>query len=203
MIYSFRRNKTGPAGAIKFRLFLVAILLLGTMVSFVATAQEPFDHFSTGFVLDGAHTNVTCEGCHVSATFGATQPVCVSCHSPGGIVRASSKPADHVATTGGCADCHNTSSWNAGIFMDHSSITGSCITCHNGIQATGKTPDHVSSGDQCDDCHSSTGWLPAVFDHFGVIGNCVGCHNGVSATGKNQTHITSGDTCDNCHITAA
>ena len=198
---SWRRTSKDRARSAFYLKGILVITLLGFLLLQLPTmAQETFDHFSTGFVLDGAHVNVSCEACHVSATFGATEPTCVGCHSQSGLVRSSSKPADHVMTTGECSDCHVTASWSAITFMDHSSITGSCVSCHNSIQATGKTPTHISSGDQCDDCHNSIAWTPAVFDHSGVFGNCVGCHNSVTATGKHATHISSGDSCDDCHI---
>jgi len=77
---------------------LQRILLAVLFVASVSVAQdEKFDHFSTGFVLDGAHANATCESCHVGATFSSTQSRCESCHSPGGLVRASSKPAQSTA----------------------------------------------------------------------------------------------------------
>ena len=48
-------------------------ILLGAFAALAAMsskshAQEPFDHFSTGFPLDGAHANVSCERCHTGAT---------------------------------------------------------------------------------------------------------------------------------------
>jgi hypothetical protein len=63
---------------------------------FLAIAMTtPVDvHFSTGFVLDGGHVNVTCDACHVSGTFGPTQSSCASCHSNTGLVRASGKPGN-------------------------------------------------------------------------------------------------------------
>ncbi len=85
---------------------LILILLAVCCLSVSNAAEENFDHFSTGFVLDGAHVNVSCEGCHSAATFGSTQPICATCHSPSGIVRASTKPANHVLSTEQCADCH-------------------------------------------------------------------------------------------------
>ncbi len=152
------------AAALLLRLVFVTAIAVTLLASDDAWSQQTFDHFSTGFILDGAHSNVTCEGCHISGTFGPTNPSCNSCHSQSGLVRASSKPADHIATNGECSDCHITANWTVVTFMDHSSITGSCVSCHNGIQATGKTPNHISSNDQCDDCHTATAWAPAVFD---------------------------------------
>ena len=114
-------------------------------------AQEPFDHFSTGFPLDEAHANVTCERCHTGGTFQGTNPTCVSCHSAIGAVQASAKPVDHVATTDLCADCHTTSAWSPIAYMDHSSAKGSCGNCHDGVIATGKPPGHPQSSEQCDE----------------------------------------------------
>ena len=61
--------------------------LLGVVLQLAAApnalAQEPFDHFSTGFPLDGAHSVVTCDRCHTGATFQGTNPSCISCHTVG------------------------------------------------------------------------------------------------------------------------
>ena len=147
------RNRAGIFAGRTGRWTLMLIGLL--LCQWPAIAQDVFDHFSTGFPLDGAHVNVTCEACHVSATFGTTESSCTSCHSQGGLVRSSSKPANHIPTTGECTDCHVTASWSAVTFVDHASLVGGCVTCHDGIQAPGKTPSHISSGDQCDDCHNT------------------------------------------------
>ena len=47
----------------RFALLICTFLLLSAYNS--ASAQEPYDHFSTGFQLDGAHANVACDRCHV------------------------------------------------------------------------------------------------------------------------------------------
>ena len=56
-----------PAKCYVYRLFSVSALFaaITLLASVEATAQTTFDHFSTGFELDGAHINVTCESCHV------------------------------------------------------------------------------------------------------------------------------------------
>ena len=115
-------------------LFFLAIAMT-TPVDVLAQG-ETFDHFSTGFVLDGGHVNVTCDACHVSGTFSPTQSSCATCHSNTGLVRASGKPTDHVQTEGECSDCHITATWSVVTYMDHSGVTGSCSSCHNGLQAT-------------------------------------------------------------------
>ena len=99
------------------RINLRSALILAATALFVllpvqeSTAQEAFDHFSTGFVLDGAHTNVACEACHTGGVFETASPNCESCHSSNGVIQATRKPADHVVTTGACVDCHTTAAW--------------------------------------------------------------------------------------------
>lgn len=176
----------------------ISVLLLTTTC---AWAQQQFDHFSTGFDLNGAHSNVTCEGCHARGTFEGTNSACVSCHSRIGLVQSSMKPMNHVSSTEFCADCHTTAAWTPISYMDHSSVTGSCGSCHNGFSAAGKSPDHIASSDNCDNCHRSTLWLPAVFDHATVMGNCAGCHNGRDAIGKDPMHILTTNVCEDCHST--
>ena len=81
---------------------LPGLIFLWLIAGGTANAQNPdFDHLSTGFALDGAHSSVSCEGCHANANFTATRSSCESCHSNGGTVRASAKPADHVLTSHG------------------------------------------------------------------------------------------------------
>ena len=91
---------------------LTTLTLVTITCSGQSVAQQNFDHFSTGFPLDGAHTNVTCEGCHTGGVFEATIPACANCHSSASLVRASQRPANHVQTTGFCGDCHTTDAWS-------------------------------------------------------------------------------------------
>ena len=177
----------------------ILLAVFGLLVMTYAGAQQNFDHFSTGFELDGAHRTVNCESCHVGAVFTATDPRCINCHSAGGTVRSSQMPPNHPSTTGICEDCHTTSSWAPVYYMDHTAVIGDCRGCHNGLQAAGKPINHPVSGDNCDDCHQSVAWFPAVFDHANVTAGCYSCHNGVDATGKGVAHIQSTNLCEDCH----
>jgi hypothetical protein len=174
---------------------LSGILLLCTS----AVAQESFDHYSTGFELEGAHQNVSCDRCHSGGIFEGTNPNCVGCHSQIGTVLSSMKPAGHVTSAETCDSCHTTSAWSPIYYMDHMAVSGSCGTCHNGNTATGKPPGHIVSGDNCDDCHNSSLWVPAVFDHANITGGCFSCHNGLDATGKGNGHINTANICEDCH----
>jgi hypothetical protein len=136
------RTRTIPRLADRDRvswILLATLFVLGAMSS-ASRAQEPFDHFSTGFTLDGAHANVSCERCHTGGTFQGTNPTCVSCHSSIGAVQASSRPVDHIASSEICADCQTTSAWSPIAYMYHSSVTGSCGSCHNRHRPAARAP---------------------------------------------------------------
>ncbi|HHJ13766.1 MAG TPA: hypothetical protein ENJ79_05220 [Gammaproteobacteria bacterium] len=123
---------------------------------------------------------------------------CFNCHN-GNI--ATGKPANHIASSNTCDDCHTTNAWSPAVF-DHNSVSpGTCNSCHNGSTATGKPGNHIQTNAQCDVCHSTRGWTPANFDHNSVTGSCNSCHNGTTATGKPGNHFVTSQQCDICHDT--
>jgi hypothetical protein len=164
-----------------------------------------FDHMRTGFPLTGAHAQIECQDCHVRGVFKGTPSQCQLCHTQGGRIAASAKPATHVPTNDRCDLCHtSTVSW-AGARFTHSGVNpGDCMRCHNGRTATGKPANHVQTTASCDSCHRMTAWLPAGFNHAGVTpGGCALCHNGTTAPGKHATHVQTTASCDTCHRTTA
>jgi hypothetical protein len=178
-------------------------VLLACWAGTGAQAQTPFDsdfdHFTTGWPLEGSHRNVECSSCHVAGIFQGTSRQCIDCHSKGGLVRATPLPLKHIRTTAQCQDCHVETTWAPVWRVDHFQVQGSCSACHNGVIATGKNPTHIASGNNCEDCHSTFAWSPATFDHATVTGNCSSCHNGTIAEGKNPTHINTTNVCEDCH----
>jgi hypothetical protein len=148
-------------------LLLAAGLALLALASGQALAQSAarsgFDHFTTGWPLDGAHRNVDCESCHVEGIFKGTPQACSGCHNLGGLVKATAPPPNHIRSTAQCQDCHSLASWAAVRRVDHTQVLGSCRTCHNGNVATGKPPDHPPASTQCELCHRTTAWVPATF----------------------------------------
>jgi len=186
------------------RLVAVHLLLLIylVLVAQEVLAAEPFNHDTTGYLLNGAHTQVRCETCHVHGVFKGTPVRCQGCHGAAATIAMTKKGPNHVATIAPCDDCHTEFNW-ANARMDHSFVSGTCVSCHNGVQAMGKTPNHVPSGDTCDDCHITIAWSPARFDHSGVTGPCMSCHDGVIATGKPPDHPLTTDDCSSCHSTIA
>ncbi|HVY65617.1 MAG TPA: cytochrome c3 family protein [Gammaproteobacteria bacterium] len=186
-------------------LVIVALLLAPGLVLAQARISSNFDHFTTGFDLDGAHRTVDCETCHVAGVFRGTPTQCGSCHIAGGRIRASAKPASHPLTTENCSDCHRTNAWIPLARMNHDAVFGTCMSCHNNVFSVGKPPQHppTPAGADCDACHRTTAWLPARFNHAGVTQACASCHDGVGATGKNATHITTTNNCEACHNTVS
>ena len=179
------------------RPLLALLLLLLSPPAFTAG----FDHFTTGFPLEGAHQRVDCEQCHATGLFRGTPRSCGGCHVPGGPVEASTMPASHMPTTRQCGECHYQDRWSAIAFVDHTSVNGRCEHCHNGVTAAAKGPNHVQSGNRCDDCHKTLSWSGAIFDHKGIATACASCHNGTTATGKPGDHLATTQVCEGCHST--
>ena len=165
--------------------------------------NSSFDHFTTGFRLDGAHRTADCESCHAGGVFQGTPTECVDCHSLGGRIGAAAKPVYHVLSTDFCEDCHRTAAWFPLAEMNHDSVFGTCSTCHDNVQSAGKPPDHPPTQLDCAACHAATAWIPARFDHADVTGGCAGCHDGVQAAGKHAGHLQTTAECNLCHLTVA
>jgi len=181
--------------------FLLAIVLMLPVVADRAVAQLAFDHYTTGFRLDGAHRFADCESCHADGMFSGTPVDCSGCHTQASRVNATSQPAFHIPTSDRCAACHRADTWVATARIDHFEVQGTCSSCHNGQKAGGQPFDHLPTGNQCDDCHRTTAWVPAVFDHAGIVGGCFSCHNGMIAMGKPADHIPATNLCEDCHNT--
>jgi len=156
-----------------------------------------FDHNrQTDFVLSGQHQSVDCAACHVSAELPGD--TCINCHSD--------DDAHEGLLGAACADCHNSTEWQASLF-DHQTtrfplfgghVEVACQSCHvNELKQNlpGVTcidchadddPHDGQLGDDCASCHNETDWLTDVrFDHdftaFPLLGAhkdaaCADCH---------------------------
>lgn len=181
---------------------LVLALLMPGNISAQSAVSSSFDHFTTGFDLDGAHRLADCESCHTDGIFTGTPTQCAGCHTNTGRIRAGTKPAKHPLVSQSCESCHRTSTWAPVRRMDHLEAFGQCFDCHNNRKFAGKPPNHIPATDLCEDCHNTAMWAPvARVDHFQVLGVCSGCHNGVIATGQHLQHIPTTAECDTCHNT--
>jgi mono/diheme cytochrome c family protein len=194
---------------------IVALLALASSMLMpsmrVAAAGTPpitvsFDHFSTGFELDGVHRDLPCESCHLNAVFRGTPRTCGLCHITGSVYNATPKTQTHIQSSNNCVACHNTISFRPDVHFDHRDVMGNCVNCHNGTIAQGEGPTHPKSSNACDACHTTLSWNPPkAVDHtqfpLAVQGFCIICHNGVQASGKTPDHIATNLECGDCHLT--
>lgn len=138
-------------------------------------SEMAFNHDTTGFALDGVHTDTDCKLCHTSLVFDQTPNDCMSCHQD---VHSQSVGND-------CARCHNTDSWlvdnipelheENGFPLVGSHVGLSCVDCH--ISETNSRFDRV--GNDCFSCHKND-YISAQDPNHQLSGfstNCIECHN--------------------------
>ncbi len=156
-----------------------------------------FDHFEeTGFELKGAHSELTCQSCHIGRLEDPLEATCDACH-------ADDDP--HEGTQTDCARCHVETSWHE-VRFNHD-FTSFPLIGHHGAAACEAC--HLSNvftdaGSACFDCHSDDDY------HTGVFGeDCGQCHNpngwnrwGFDHDAQTDFPLTGahqGLECDACH----
>lgn len=150
-------------------LFLLVVIALTVYFHAIpaqgqSSVASPFDHFTTGFRLDGAHQVVACDGCHSDGMFAGTPTQCAGCHVQGSRVRATFQPPRHILTSRQCESCHRTNSFSPVVRVDHVEVFGACMSCHNGVKAMGQKPNHIPTGTtDCGACHRPLAWTPTSF----------------------------------------
>ena len=117
-----------------FALFGLAMLLLPAVPD-QSAAQSNFDHFTTGFRLEGAHRFAECEACHTDGMFEGTPTRCGDCHTQASRMRVAWKPPTHITASDRCDSCHRPNAWVAVARVDHLEVIGTCMSCHNGQSA--------------------------------------------------------------------
>lgn len=156
-----------------------------------------FDHNLSTFKLEGEHTEVVCEECHVNKVFKGTPSDCYSCHQ---------QDDEHNGKFGAqCETCHSPNDWEGASF-DHSlsafpltgaHVSAQCEGCHVNNVFVGTSSACVSChaepvshagqfGTDCAVCHTTNAWTPAAFkgnytfplDHGeqGAV-SCATCHS--------------------------
>jgi hypothetical protein len=186
-----------------------AILAIALYVCVVpqapAVQRTGFDHLTTGFELQGAHRDLSCEYCHMNGVFKGTPRTCQGCHTPGSRISATRKPVRHIASAEDCSLCHALYNFAPFVRVDHTAVRGSCYSCHNGVVAEGKTPDHIPADNNCDACHTTIAFNPQRMDHtamsMAVKTACRGCHSGIRAAAVPRSHVATAAECGDCHNT--
>lgn len=136
---------------------LISVLLLARM-STDSMAQTKFDHFTTGFRLEGAHRSADCGACHTDGVFAGTPTQCANCHTQASRIRAAWKPPTHLITTDRCDSCHRAFAWIPVTRFDHLETQGTCSSCHNNMIVAGQHPQHMQTTAECDTCHNTRFW---------------------------------------------
>ena len=182
-------------------------------------AELSFDHLrDTGFGLQGAHAELSCESCHrdvsVDSSLGAA---CVDCHRLDDV---------HQGQEGDeCGKCHNSSAWGEGLRFSHDltrfPLVGmhavvSCDSCHSSgmfrdtdsscYSCHDKDDSHNRSlGTDCATCHNPNDWRLWLFDHdsqtdFELDGahtdlSCKACHARPA-----EGSVKQASSCVACHL---
>lgn len=173
-----------------------------------------FDHNLSAFKLEGEHSEVACEKCHVNNTFKGTPKDCYSCHV---------QDDEHNGQYGTqCESCHVSTDWEDATF-DHSRtnfpLNGGhsnvdCEQCHTSGSFSGLSTACVSChqdpafhigvfGTACESCHSSNAWSPAQFNLSHPEPRVEEGGNGVNHGGAScrECHPSSvfQSSCTSCH----
>ncbi len=140
--------------------FVLAVVAatLALLIPFESTgteAQPTFDHFTTGFRLEGAHRLAECEGCHVNGVFEGSPTECEGCHTQASRIRATWQPPTHLTVSERCDSCHRAVAWAPVARVDHLEVQGSCSSCHNNFTARGQHAQHIPTISECDECHNT------------------------------------------------
>jgi len=183
-----------------------------------------FDHFTTGFTLEGAHRSVPCGACHTSG-YAGTPRDCYACHRTD---YESTADPNHAAAgfSTNCVNCHNTSGWPGAVF-DHDTsrfpLTGShrtldcvachssgyagtprdCVACHRADYDATRDPNHAAAGfpTDCQNCHGTTSWESAAFDHDAFAFPLTGAHRNVECAACHTSgYAGTPQDCVSCHI---
>ena len=175
------------------------------------------DHSLFVFKLDGKHSNVACESCHINGIYKDTPTACSACHQ---------KDDPHSGQfSADCGTCHTTAGWLPSTFNHNSStfvLTGAhasaaCNSCHiNGIYkgtpttcyACHKKDDSHGGrfGTNCGNCHSTSAWLPfTAFNHNLASFPLTGAHAGLDCTRCHVNNAWRGIPayCAGCHAEPA
>lgn len=193
------------AHLIAVRASLALALWLCLLAPATAVQRTGFDHLTTGFELQGAHRDLSCEYCHMNGVFKGTARTCQGCHTQGSPISATRKPVRHIASADDCSLCHALYNFSPLVRVDHTAVKGSCYSCHNGMVAEGKTPDHIPSDNNCDACHTTIAFNPQRMDHTAMAvalkTACRGCHSGIRAAAVPRSHVATVAQCGDCHTT--
>ncbi|MCF8241233.1 MAG: hypothetical protein K9J16_07590 [Melioribacteraceae bacterium] len=184
-----------------------------------------FNHSSSAFPLEGAHSTTDCSGCHISG-YSGTSSECETCHIES---YNTALIPDHAAAgiSKNCDECHSSTEW-ANSEFNHTAAAGfelsgrhaeiqQCSDCHEGNTTTADpqclscheenyntAENHIAQNfpTDCEMCHSAIGWEETSFDHATTDFPLTGSHVDVQCSDC-HTEVYSGTAgdCNSCHET--
>ena len=150
-------------------------------------------HAENGFIIEGAHTSVSCVDCHKSGNSLVWERMtgnCVDCHLKD--YEATTNPSHReLGYSTDCIECHSPMSptWTSEFFHyffplegghaqvscvdchhnePYTNASSECISCHQEDYNDAQSPNHKQLGfsTDCAMCHSTNpGWAPARYDN--------------------------------------
>ncbi len=189
--------------------------------------ESDFDHASTGFPLEGAHSRARCVACHTDPkVYTGLSQACESCHADEDPHGALSGRRDNLEK---CEKCHDAQDWNAlplpGDVFDHTSksftsylleglhLEVDCAGCHvemlfAPVESDNCTDCHVNPHrasfreQACEDCHpDASRWEVPDFDHDRTRYRLQGAHTRVACEDCHKANKTDPipTRCEGCH----
>jgi hypothetical protein len=148
----------------------MTLVFAGLRAAHAQGIVDRFDHYRTGYPLEGRHGEVRCESCHADGIFKGTPRSCALCHNN---LRAEGKGFRHIPTSGSCELCHTPLDWRTSRF-DHTNVWAGCVRCHDNFLAPGKNAAHPPTDNVCENCHNAIHWnqiLPNAPAALGAAGS--------------------------------
>ncbi len=203
LVLSFTYGQQSPHGAIK-----IACINCHTTEGWKELAKPmKFDHTTTGFTLQGAHTNAQCIQCHTTKRFTGTPTDCFTCHTKD-FAKALVPNHQLGKFSHECLSCHTMTGWKPSVFQHsktnfqlvgahlsvdcaschsnnrYSGLSQDCYSCHQKVFGQTTSPNHKMGqfSHDCLTCHTINGWKPATFDHNKTNFKLVGAHAGAECS---------------------
>ncbi len=185
-----------------------------------------FNHASTGFPLQGAHTNTQCLQCHTTKRFAGTSTDCFTCHKK---EYAKAMVPNHQVglLSHECMNCHTLNNWRPSIFQHsktnfqlagaHASVECSschandrfkglpidCFYCHQKDYSNVVNPNHSTAqfSHDCLSCHTLNSWQPSTFAHSKTNFALIGIHATIECSSCHSKGRFKGiaQDCYSCH----
>ena len=192
-----------------------------------AWLPSTFNHNThTDYLLNGAHTSLSCLLCHTQGIYDGTPDDCWSCHDVDyhGVADPIHNEPEFERN---CLVCHTEDSWIPSSFnhsvdtdyvLEGVHATAHCIDCHqNGVYdgtsdvcwschqddyEASSDPNHSANGypQDCSMCHTFYGWSPAEFNHSQTDFPLTGAHTQLQCLDCHADGFTNTPTdCFACH----